>query len=328
MDIVVVIPTYNGSQRLPEVLDALHQQTSPTDCEWAVWVVDNNSTDDTATVVREYQARWGDSRPLEYHREPRQGAGFVRHYAVEHAPATWIAFLDDDNIPDQGWLIAAWQFIQRNPTVGALSSRIRGDFEAEHLPPDFEQIAPYLAITERGDNPRRYDAKLRLVPPSAGLVVRKQAWQQCVPDHCILNGRKPGSMLTGEDTEVLCHILVAGWPIWYVPTMTLQHKIPAGRLERSYLIPFFRGIGLSRYVTRTVGVSPLLKPFLALAYSANDALKVVCHVLKWGRRVRQNLIAACMLELFISSLRSPLYLWQHGYLRASISSQHHDLDRS
>jgi glycosyltransferase involved in cell wall biosynthesis len=316
LDIVVVIPTYNGATRLPEVLDALERQTLPEQCQWAVWVVDNNSTDATTAVVQEYQGRWGQQRSLEYHHEARQGAGFARHYAIAQAPATWVAFLDDDNIPDQDWLSAAWAFIQAHPDAGALASRIRGDFEAE-LPPGFEQIVPYLAITERGDRARRYSPRSRLVPPSAGLLVRRQAWQQSIPDHCILNGRKPGSMLTGEDTEVMCHILLAGWPIWYVPTMTLQHKIPAKRLERDYLLPFFRGIGLSRYVTRTLGFPKVLKPFMALAYGANDARKVACLFFKCGGEVQHNLVAACMLELLLSSLRSPLYLWRHGYLSSS-----------
>ena len=323
LDMVVVIPTYNGAQRLPEVLDALAQQGGVASLQWAVWVVDNNSTDHTAAVVRQYQQQWGDGLPLEYHQELRQGAGFARQYAIETAPATWVAFLDDDNIPDAGWLQAAWQFIQTHPGIGAVSSRIRGDFEAA-LPPGFEQITPYLAITERGNQPLRYSPRSRLVPPSAGLVVNREIWRQNVPNHCILNGRKPGSMLTGEDTEALCHILVAGWPIWYVPTMTLQHKIPARRLERSYLIPFFRGIGLSRYVTRTVGMAPFTKPFWVLAYGLSDAAKIICHWLKWGRAVRNNLIAACMMELFISSLRSPFYLWRHGYLAALDTPQRQD----
>jgi glycosyltransferase involved in cell wall biosynthesis len=320
LDLVVVIPTYNGAKRLPEVLDALAQQMNVASLQWAVWVVDNNSRDNTAAVVRRYQQQWGNALPLEYHQELRQGAGFARQYAIEAASATWVAFLDDDNIPDPGWLQAAWQFIQTHPGVGAVSSRIRGDFEAA-LPPGFEQITPYLAITERGNQPLRYSPRSRLVPPSAGLVVNRDVWRQSVPDHCILNGRKPGSMLTGEDTEALCHILVAGWPIWYVPTMTLQHKIPARRLERSYLIPFFRGIGLSRYVTRTVGMAPFIKPFWVLAYGLSDSAKIICHLLKWGRAVRKNLIAACMMELFISSLRSPFYLWRHGYLTASDTPQ-------
>ena len=58
--ITVAICTYNGANRLPEVLDALERQQLPealkpnleeTGPNWEVLVVDNNSTDATRDVV-------------------------------------------------------------------------------------------------------------------------------------------------------------------------------------------------------------------------------------------------------------------------------------
>jgi cellulose synthase/poly-beta-1,6-N-acetylglucosamine synthase-like glycosyltransferase len=66
----------------------------------------------------------------------------------------------------------------------------------------------------------------RIIPPSAGLVVRRKAWVETVPKHCILGGRKSGSMLTGEDTETISYIQQGGWEIWYNPAMEVTHKIP------------------------------------------------------------------------------------------------------
>ncbi|MDE5122262.1 MAG: glycosyltransferase, partial [Trichodesmium sp. St19_bin1] len=48
----VVIPTYNGSKRLPLVLDKLYSQINIEELSWEVIVVDNNSQDETEKVIR------------------------------------------------------------------------------------------------------------------------------------------------------------------------------------------------------------------------------------------------------------------------------------
>jgi hypothetical protein len=208
------------------------------------------------------------------------------------------------------WVAQAHAFAQKHPQVGAFGSQIHGAFEVpppEHLKP----LLAFLAIIEHGSVSKPYDP--RVIPPSAGLVLRKRVWQECVPERLILTGRANGNMLTGEDTEMLAHILRSGWEIWYNPEMEIDHKIPHWRLQREYLIPFFRGIGLSRHVTRMLSVAPWQRPFAFLAYMANDIRKILFNLLTYRRQIRTNLVAACKMELFVSSLMSPFYLWRNGY---------------
>ena len=309
----VVIPTYNGSKRLPLVLDKLYSQINIEELSWEVIVVDNNSQDETEKVIREYQKNWYQEITLRYFTEEKQGAGFARKKAVQVANSPLIGFLDDDNIPAQNWVAAAYEFAEKFPKAGAYASQIHGDFTGE-LPPNFNRIKPFFAITERGEKPLLYKPKSKVIPPSAGLVVRRKAWLESVPKHCILSGRKPGSMLTGEDTETISYIQQAGWEIWYNPAMEVIHKIPKHRLEKDYLISFFRGIGLSRYVTRMLGVKPWLKLLVLLCYSVNDFRKILYHLLKYNLKLQTDVVAACELELYINSLISPFYLWKNGYL--------------
>lgn len=313
VEFTVAIPTYNGEQRLPDVLERLRSQVGAA-FAWEILVVDNNSDDGTARLVQQYQADF--PHPIRYCFEPRQGAAFARRCAVQAAQSDLIGFLDDDNLPASDWVAAARRFAQSHPQAGAYGSQIHGEFEAE-LPPNFDRLLPFLAITERGAEPLRYEPGRKLLPPSAGLVVRRQAWLACVPPHTVLGGRTAGSMLTGEDLEVLSHIQRSPWEIWYNPEMELTHKIPRQRLERSYLLAFFRGIGHSRFVTRMLSVQPPLRPLMWLAYTLNDLRKIVKHALRHRLRLRTDLVAACEMQLFVSSLLSPLYLWRNGYLRGA-----------
>lgn len=312
-DFTVAIPTYNGAERLPLVIEKLSSQINIEELSWEVIVVDNNSQDETEKVIREYQKNWYQEITLRYFTEEKQGAGFARKKAVQVANSPLIGFLDDDNIPAQNWVAAAYEFAEKYPKAGAYASQIHGDFTGE-LPPNFNRIKPFFAITERGEKPLLYKPKSKVIPPSAGLVVRRKAWLESVPKHCILSGRKPGSMLTGEDTETISYIQQAGWEIWYNPAMEVIHKIPKHRLEKDYLISFFRGIGLSRYVTRMLGVKPWLKLLVLLCYSVNDFRKILHHLLKYNLKLQTDVVAACELELYINSLISPFYLWKNGYL--------------
>ena len=313
LDFTVAIPTYNGESRLPELLERLQNQLHTENLSWEIIVVDNNSTDNTAKVVQTYQKDWRYPYPLKYCFEAKQGAAYARKKAVLEAKGRFIGFLDDDNYPVLNWVSAAYAFGEKYPKAGAYGSQIHPDWEVEPSE-NFQRIAPFLAITERGNLPLLYEAAKKLLPPSAGLVVRKQAWLESVPDKPILTGRVKGSMLTSEDLEMLSYIQKSGWEIWYNPEMEISHKIPKFRLQKDYLIPFFRGIGLSRYVTRMVNVKQIYRPFAFLAYLINDLRKIILHLLKYRTMLKTDLVAACEMQLFLSSFISPFYLWKNGYL--------------
>ncbi|MBR8837865.1 MAG: hormogonium polysaccharide biosynthesis glycosyltransferase HpsE [Stigonema ocellatum SAG 48.90 = DSM 106950] len=311
-DFTVAIPTYNGESRLPELLERLQNQIQTEGFSWEIIVVDNNSTDNTAAVVKTYQASWQHPYPLKYCFEPKQGAAYARKRGVHQAKGKFIGFLDDDNYPASNWVAKAYFFGENYQKAGAYASQIHPNWEVEP-PENFQRIAPFLAITERGNLPLLYKPQKRLLPPSAGLVVRRQAWLESVPDKSILTGRVTGNMLTSEDLEMLSYIQKAGWEIWYNPEMEIYHQIPRWRLQREYLIPFFRGIGLSRYVTRMVNIEPWARPLAFLAYTLNDLRKIILHLFKYRLKVKTELVAACEMQLFLSSLISPFYLWKNGY---------------
>ena len=64
MDVSVIVPTYNRAASLRDTLEALEGQQLPSALDWEVVVVDNNSRDETASVVREFAARG--SMPVKY----------------------------------------------------------------------------------------------------------------------------------------------------------------------------------------------------------------------------------------------------------------------
>lgn len=313
VDFSVVIPTYNGASHLPELLEKLRSQVVSENLSWEVIVVDNNSTDDTAQVVRDYQANWRSDCPLKYVLEKQQGAAFARQRGIEEARGILVGCLDDDNLPTPNWVAAACTFAQAHPQAGAYGSQIHGKFEAK--PPEYiKSIGSYLAIIERGSKPRYYEPERKMLPPGAGLVLRKQAWELSVPKSLFLNHQGRGAGLASEDLEVVLHIQNAGWEIWYNPEMEIEHKIPPWRLEKDYLVSLVRCVGLSRHYIRMLRLASWQRPFITPLYIINDLRQLVAYWLKQRQEQKHDVVVACEQQLLLSILISPFFLWKKRYL--------------
>ncbi len=304
LDFTIAICTYNGADRIKQVLERLHSQINSQDITWEIVVVDNNSSDHIKQVIDDYQKSHFSTARLRYLFEPEQGAAFARIRAVQEAKGDLVGFLDDDTLPDQNWLLNAYKFAQTHPQAGAYGGQIHGEFETEPSP-EFKQIAIFLAIVERGSKPHLYT---RVLPPGAGLVVRRQAWLESVPARPFLSGRTPRSMLTSEDIAAVIHIQKAGWEVWYNPEMHLYHQIPAWRLERTYLLNLVRGIGLARHHIRMMRLDAWQRPLAFPAYLTNDLIKAVSYYIQHQKSLKKDLTVACQMELLTSSLMSPFYL--------------------
>jgi glycosyltransferase involved in cell wall biosynthesis len=315
VDFTVAIPTYNGAKRLPQLLENLRSQTDTAHFSWDILVVDNNSTDDTAEVVRRYQAdhqsdHSANSAPtVHYAFEAQQGAAFARVKAMAIATSPWVGFLDDDVVPAPDWVAEAYAFGQNHPQAGAYGGQIHGDFEVEP-PENFNRIKSFLAIRERGPHAQRYQPDTLSLPPSAAWVVRAQAWQETVPPKPRLGGRAHGSMVQGDDYEPLLHMHKARWEIWYNPAMHVHHQIPKSRLERSYLTRLSRGCGLCICQLRMINASAWQRPLIFAKITLSNLRRVALHWLKYRRQLQSDLVAACEMEFFLGSFISPFYYLQ------------------
>ena len=98
MKATIAIPTYNGIERIGELLDSCLRQEA--DFEFEVLVIDSGSTDGTLDAVRKRAA-------VRLHEIPKSsfGHGRTRNLAVEMARGDFVAFLTQDAVPaDKHWL--------------------------------------------------------------------------------------------------------------------------------------------------------------------------------------------------------------------------------
>jgi glycosyltransferase involved in cell wall biosynthesis len=99
----VIVPAYNEQARIGATLEALAGQT---DTDFTLLVVDNNSTDGTADVVRSFRAPF----PVVLLTETDKGVGCAVDTGFRHAIAQGAGHLartDADCLPSPGWIAAA-----------------------------------------------------------------------------------------------------------------------------------------------------------------------------------------------------------------------------
>src|SRR6266852_3488848 len=108
MQITIAICTWNRADLLRQTLEGMTRLLIPPEIDWELVVVNNNSTDATATVISEAANRL----PIHGRFEPRQGKSHALNLAASEARGEYIVWTDDDVLVDQHWLaeyVAAFQ---------------------------------------------------------------------------------------------------------------------------------------------------------------------------------------------------------------------------
>ena len=121
--ISVVIPVYNGARTLPAALDSVLVQEHVKE----VLLIDDGSTDETASVIRAYREKSDKIRYIV--NEGNLGAAASRNKGVRLAQGEYIAFLDADDYWEPGKLRNQLALMEETGAVLSSTARelIRSD---------------------------------------------------------------------------------------------------------------------------------------------------------------------------------------------------------
>lgn len=116
----MVIPTYNGGERLKWSLGQLLPLAKKVEDKVAVLVNDNCSTDNTEEVVREFALQY--KGLLEYHRQP-ENIGADRNYFDGAARSTtkYVCIMGDDDIITPSYFDAIFGILQEYPELAYIN---------------------------------------------------------------------------------------------------------------------------------------------------------------------------------------------------------------
>jgi GT2 family glycosyltransferase len=122
----IIIPTYSRPAQLEACLQAICRIEYPRD-RLEVIVVDDDSETALEPVVAPFRSRLD----VSLLRQARAGPGAARNAGAERARGDFLAFTDDDCLPEPGWLTALAEVLLRSPecmvggaTVNALPGNL------------------------------------------------------------------------------------------------------------------------------------------------------------------------------------------------------------
>lgn len=197
----VVIPTYNNAKYLSQAIDSVLNQSFDS---YEVVVIDDGSTDETATVLASY----GD-RIRVYHQQNR-GVSATRNRGIQLAQGELVAFLDADDYFLPHKLLKQVQVFDAQPGVGIVNS----GFQTMHK--DGRAIAqvewwrsiPDLSI----ENWLRYKPVL----PSA-MMFRRDWLEQ-------VGGFDP-HLSAAEDLDLVLRLVAAGCQSAWLEAITVNYRL-------------------------------------------------------------------------------------------------------
>jgi len=245
-DVSVLVCTWNRAALLKETLASLAAMKVSPAIRWDVVVVDNNSSDDTRAVVD--RAARAFPVPVRYVFEPQQGKSFAMNAGLRAGTAPIVAFTDDDVRLDPGWLTSCVEAFRDDPSISYVGGPVHPIWDAP-CPAWFERTGTILwgtlAILDYGSAPFVFEEQ-RKIPLGANFALRRDLVHAIGGFDTSLGRNGDGVLLGQEIPEFFARARRVQARGAYVPSMRVEHHVPARRLRPGYFRRWWYGKGISR----------------------------------------------------------------------------------
>jgi glycosyltransferase involved in cell wall biosynthesis len=248
--ISAVVCTYSNAPFLKLTLNSLVKQTLPSD-EYEIIVVDNNSTDNTREVVRDFEARA--SHRIKYVLETTQGLGAARNAGLRESSGPIVSFIDDDAEAAPQWLAASVDAFHRHPNAWGVGGNTFAIWDIDRPAWLTDDFLDNLSIQDRGPQERKLTIYEHIL--GANCSFRRDVFAE-VGDFPTDLGRVGKSLLAGEEAELCRRIHLRGKSMYHIPDVVVFHHVTPERMTRRYFRRrcYLSGLSRAAYVSRTDGI--------------------------------------------------------------------------
>jgi len=229
-DVSVVLPTYNRAAELEAAVNSALHQTEPAE-HYEVVVVDNNSTDHTANLLKHLTSlHRGRVRAI---REPKQGVSHARNAGIAAVTSPIVAFFDDDVRVTPEWISTIRRTFQEHEDIDCIGGKVLPDWSTP--PPRWLTRAHWapLALQDLGDKPLIASPANPVGLISANLACRRSLLDRIGGFSPLLQRVKDG-IGSIEDDEWIRRLWQSGGCALYAPDLVAYAVVPGDRMTRRY----------------------------------------------------------------------------------------------
>ena len=269
MDLSVLICTHNSILNIEKNLHCLSKQKYSPSLNWEVIIADYDSDDGTLVFLENIKSRsLVPNLSVINIKEPGKTPAIEAGFYASKGEA--ICIVDDDNMVDINYIQTAFDLINNKSDIGVI-----GAFGIESLPEGirkpnwFDFFKGIYAVGHQSYKQGYLDGNDYFFW-GAGSVFRKSAWLKAkkigfIPALNPSRGKSRDVFLNGfsggEDPEMCFAILMAGYKLWYEPSLIYKHKIPASRISYKFLLNTSKNVSVA---------APYLRVFLSFVIKENS----------------------------------------------------------
>jgi GT2 family glycosyltransferase len=202
----------------------------PAELTVTLWVIDNNSKDNTREIVRAYQERF----PYHFHYllERQQGYSAALNAGIRAGNGELIAMINDDEEVDAGWFQTIYDFFSTSSFDFA-----GGPYYPNWAVPKPDWITPenggIVGWVYAGPNRQEYGPRFNGILMGGNSVIRRRVFER-VGLYDTALGRTDKGLNSCEDEDMYGRLLAHGFRGMYLPELIIHHYIPAERMTKAY----------------------------------------------------------------------------------------------
>lgn len=218
----IIIPTYNGAERLVTTLDAILRQSIQSSM-YEILIIDDGSVDQTEKVVTNYIKSHSQKNIIYKKNEERKGPAGARNSGIRIARGEILFFLDDDCDPPALWIEKFISIYQKYPDIVGIGGwySASSDCLQKNIFEQFIYIRYRFLWGEGLDYAHGKTGELKPLPAANGGNFSVKKW---IFNYTGLYNSRfhfAGGM---EDVEISKRIQDKGFILYYVPLFMIHKK--------------------------------------------------------------------------------------------------------
>jgi succinoglycan biosynthesis protein ExoM len=271
--ISICICTYKRPDLLLQLLANLDSQETGGLFTYSIVIADNDSLKSAEPVVKAFAGT--SAVAVRYCVEPRQGIALARNKVVENTDGDFLAFIDDDEIPAEGWLAALFKICNDGGVDGVLGP----------VKPLFGEGAPGWVVTggfyDRPDHPTGFVLDWKRT--RTGNVLFKREILRTV------NQPFRPELRCSEDQDFFRRMIGNGFKFVWCSEAIVHEVVPPARWKRTVILKRALLRGAMAALDPTLGPAGIAKSVVAvIVYTAALPFAVAVGQ-RWFMRILSKL---------------------------------------